>query len=101
MDKDQSRTAFTMKDLGKMDAATKDNAQPRPQPPIHIQHPRLAPPGMGGIRIDRMPPSPQSAKAPPSERPSLKREVGKPSEVKREFKSLVQPAPGKTHDRGR
>lgn len=83
-----------------MEAATKDNAQPQPKPPMHIQHPRLAPPGSVGIRLDRMPPPSQDNRA-PAKRPSLDREIGKPSEVHREFKPLAQKPLGKDHDRGR
>ncbi|MBX9660362.1 MAG: hypothetical protein K2X00_17530 [Nitrospiraceae bacterium] len=100
MDKDQSRTAFTMKDLNKMDAATKDNAQPQPKPPMQIQHPRLAPPGSAGIRLDRMPPPAQDNRA-PAKRPSLDRELGKPSEVHREFKPLAQKSPDMDRSRNR
>jgi hypothetical protein len=99
VDKDQSRTAFSMKDLNKMEEATKDNAQPQPKPPMHSQHPRLAPPGSVGIRLDRMPPPSQSNDKP--KRPSLDREVGKPSKVHQEFKPLVQKPPGKDLSRGR
>lgn len=83
-----------------MEAATKDNAQPQPKPPVHIQHPRLAPPGSAGIRLDRMRPPSQDNRA-PAKRPSLDREIGKPSEVHREFKPIAARIAdkGHTHDR--
>jgi hypothetical protein len=84
------------------DIRDKDNTQMQPKPPEQINHPRLAPGGSVGIRPNRMPPPPQAEKAAPSaQRPSLKREIGKPSDVHREFKSLVSKAPDKSQERGR
>lgn len=93
------RTSFTMKDIRKMEIADKDNAERRPRPPIHIQHPKLAPPGSVGIRLDRGPP-PQPARE-AAQRPTIKREVGKPSDINREFKPLAAKTPGKDLGRSR
>lgn len=72
----------------------KDNAQPRIKPPEIAQQPQhgLAPPGMSGIRTEkrfafRPPPAPEKAPFSPQ-----------PGNLKREFSSLVQKQPGKTHD---
>lgn len=72
----------------------KDNAQPRIKPPEIAKHPPpgLAPPGMSGIRTEkrfvfRPPPTPEKAPFSPQ-----------PGNLTREFKSLVQNQPGKTHD---
>ncbi|MBA4164473.1 MAG: hypothetical protein C0510_07565 [Erythrobacter sp.] len=99
MDRDQKRTSYSMDDLKTPNIRDMDNAQPRPKPPVHIDHPRLAPTGSVGIRLDRMPPPSQSHDKP--KRPSLDREFGKPSKVHQEFKPLAQKSPGKDHDRGR
>lgn len=77
-----------------------DNAQYRMPPPqnIRVPNPRLAPPGMSGIRV----PQPQMEmmrEAPQIRVPKPPREVGKPSEVNREFRSIATPSPDK--DRGR
>lgn len=73
-----------------------DNAQQRMPPPqnFRVPNPRLAPPGMSGIRV----PQPQMEmmrEAPPIRVPKPPREVGKPSEVNREFKSIVSEGPDK------
>lgn len=81
------------------DVRDKDNTQMQPKPPEQINHPRLAPGGSVGIRANRMPPPPQAEKAPPAQRPTLKREVGKPSDINREFKSLVSKVLDKGHHR--
>lgn len=94
MDRDSKRTSFSKDELKTPAIRDMDNAQPQPKPPVHINHPRLAPTGSVGIRIDRMPPPSQSHDKP--KRPSLDREIGKPSEVHREFKSLVS----KTTEKG-
>jgi hypothetical protein len=99
MDKGPQKTAFTMRDLRQAEVASKDNAQPRPQPPIHIQHPRLAPMGSVGVRVSQMPP-PANQHAPAvtaTKRPTLDREVGKPSEVNKEFKRLTRDPCDQTH----
>lgn len=67
-----------------------DNAQQRMPPPqnIRVPNPRLAPPGMSGIRA----PQPQMEmmrEPPPIRVPKPPREVGRPSEVNREFRSIV------------
>lgn len=95
----ERKTTFTLNDIRKMEVADKDNAGQQPKPPEHISHPKLAPPGMGGIRSARVP-TPQPAKD-AAKRPTLKREVGKPSAVHREFKPLAAKMLGKDHDRSR
>lgn len=72
------RTAFTMRDL--------DNAQPVIPPPrmMYLPNPRLAPPGMSGIRITIRPVG-QSVATKEREAPS------------RAFKPLVS-SPGKSRD---
>ena len=97
MDKGTQKTAFSMRDLRQAEVASKDNVQPRPQPPLHIQHPRLAPMGSVGVRVSQTPPTTQKAQA-PTARPTLNREVGKPSGVNKEFQPLAQKSVAK--DRG-
>lgn len=101
MNSDQKQTSFTIDDLQRQEAATKDNAQPRPQPPVYIRHPKLAPMGSVGIRLDRMPPPEQAREPVESKRPSLEREIGKPSNVHREFKGLASPDSSLHHSRSR
>jgi hypothetical protein len=98
MDHDR-KTAFSLSDLKKLDIADKDNVGRQPKPPEHIQHPRLAPRGMGGIKLDRMPPPQPSREA--AKRPTLTREVGKPSDINRAFKPIAAKTPGKDLGRGR
>lgn len=87
----QGKTSFTLRDL--------DNVAPRPAPPqnIRIDHPRLAPPGMSGIK-----PSIRPVLMPSLPKiPRQKIEPGLQGEAKRAFKSLVQSMPGKGHERDR
>ncbi|MFM9977230.1 MAG: hypothetical protein ACKVOP_04205 [Sphingomonadaceae bacterium] len=74
----------------------KDNAQPRIAPPqaVRTPHPQLAPPGMSGIKTT-------ARLGHAIEPPKLKRLEFQSGVTTREFKSLVQTPPGKTHDRGR
>lgn len=95
MDKSPQKTAFSMKDLQRAEIATKDNVERRPPPPIHIQHPRLAPTGSVGVRLNQTPPPIQKAQT-PAQRPTLNREFGKPSDVHKEFKGIA----GKTLAKG-
>ena len=100
MDKDR-RTAFSIADLSKThEIADKDNAKPVAPRPTHIRvpQPRLAPTGMGGIRVPQ-PRLEMMREAAQIRVPKPPREVGKPSEVNREFRSIVTPSPDK--DRGR
>lgn len=101
---DERKTSFRLGDLEKaspfgQQLRDKDNAQMRPKPPERIDNPRLAPGGSVGIRLNRMPPPATLEKAPPAQRPTLKLEVGKPSDINREFKSLVSKVPTKGHER--
>ena len=82
------------------DVRDKDNTQMRPKPPERIDHPRLAPGGSVGIRLNRMPQQAIPEKAPPN-RPTLDRKIGKPSEVHKEFKSIVTQSHDKGHGRER
>ena len=92
--------AFSLAHQPKPTIADKDNVQRQPKPPMHIEHPRLAPPGMAGVRSSRPPtlphPSNTQSQNPKltAQRPALNREIGKPSEVHREFKPLAQKPPG-------
>jgi hypothetical protein len=72
----------------------KDNVQTQPQPPAQIQHPRLAPPGMGGVRT-------AARMGLPIAPPKPKRLEFEAGETTREFKSLAPKTPSKGHDRGR
>jgi hypothetical protein len=71
----------------------KDNAQPRVPPPqqVRVPAPRLAPPGMSGIR----PVQPPKMMREPPKMPKPTRQVGKASEINKEFKSLVSKGPDK------
>lgn len=44
-----------------------DNVQPKPKPPMHIERPRLAPPGMSGVKpsasLYRQSPKPEKFKS--------------------------------------
>ena len=82
---DPDRTAFTLRDL--------DNAQPRPQPPrkVALPHPRLAPPGMSGVKSSEKLGLPRQ---PVNEAKRLPGEAGYTTRV---FKPLVQKTPGKAH----
>jgi hypothetical protein len=73
--------AFSLAHNPKPTIADKDNVQRQPKPPMHIEHPRLAPPGMAGVRSSRPPTLP------------LNREIGKPSEVNKEFKAIAEKTP--------
>lgn len=71
----------------------KDNAAPRIKPPEfeHLPHPRLAPPGMSGIKMGL--PAMERFGGQPSPKPPMKREHEPP---KRAFTSLVQSPPDKS-----
>ena len=101
MDRDSNRTSFSMKDLKPLNIRDKDNVQMQPKPPMHIQHPRLAPTGSSGIKLDRMPPPQQARQQEKPQRPSLDRELGKPSNVHKEFKPLAAKTPDKGLSKGR
>jgi hypothetical protein len=77
----------------------KDNAAPRIKPPelAHVPHPRLAPPGMSGIKMG-LPAMERSVGVPPLRHASKTKEEGR---AKKAFTPLVstQPTKGKSHDR--
>lgn len=74
----------------------KDNAQPRIVPPQQVRtpHPQLAPPGMSGIKTT-------ARLGHPIAPPKLKRLEFQSGVTTRDFKSLAQKPPTKTHERGR
>ncbi|MFZ5695162.1 MAG: hypothetical protein ACOY4N_05900 [Pseudomonadota bacterium] len=78
-----------------------DNTQQRMPPPqnIRLPNPRLAPPGMSGIRVPQ--PMEMGREASPIRVPKPPREVGKASDVNREFKSIVTERPDKGISRSR
>lgn len=84
----KSRTSFSATELSRESAQgdaplrDQDNTQMRPKPrAITLDHPRMAPPGMSGIKTyDRT-----NGLARSDKRPSLKKE---PSDARREFKEL-------------
>jgi hypothetical protein len=93
--------AFSLAHNPKPTIADKDNVQRQPKPPMHIEHPRLAPPGMAGVRSSRPPTLPhpsnthsQNPKPALAQRPALNREIGKPSEVNKEFKAIAEKTQG-------
>jgi hypothetical protein len=94
--------AFSWAHNPKPTIADKDNVQRQPKPPMHIEHPRLAPPGMAGVRSSRPPTLPhpsnthsQNPKPTLAQRPALNREIGKPSEVNKEFTAIAEKSPVK------
>jgi hypothetical protein len=101
----KDRTSFSAAELNREppqpDAPTlrdQDNVQMRPKPRgISLDHPRMAPPGMSGIKTgDRAVGLARSSALSdnrPADRPALSKE---PGEVRREFKGL---ASGQVKDR--
>ena len=92
----KSRTSFSAAELSRepaqRDASLRDqdNVQMRPKPRgISLDHPRMAPPGMSGIKTGE----PANGLARSDKRPSLRKE---PDDVRREFKGLCS-----TNDKGR
>lgn len=100
----KDRTAFSASELNREppqpDAPLRDqdNVQMRPKPRgISLDHPRLAPPGMSGIKTGDRAVGLARSEGRPADRPALNKE---PGEVRREFKGLC-PINGKGHDHER
>ncbi|MDJ0825075.1 MAG: hypothetical protein QNJ16_06175 [Rhodobacter sp.] len=72
----------------------KDNAQPRIKPPANANKPapRLAPPGMSGIK------GKQSKSTPAKEPPKKRFTLGKRGDLERSFRSVVKDSQSKRHD---
>lgn len=95
----KGRTSFpasALKSRGRETIRDQDNAQPRPRPPFALDHPKLAPKGVSGIKSsERLGLPPQLSK-----RPRLHHGLGKPSDVNKEFKSVAGPSKdkGQSHE---
>lgn len=93
----KDRTAFSAAELSReapppeAPLRDQDNAQMRPKPRgVSLDHPRMAPPGMSGIKTGNRAIEPARL----ADRPTLNKEA---SELRREFKGL---ASGQAKDRG-
>jgi hypothetical protein len=80
----KDRTAFSVSELkGDPSLRDQDNAQITPKPKaISLDHPRLAPPGMSGIKVGGL----ASGLSRSVDRPALNKES---HDVQREFKGLA------------
>lgn len=85
-------TRFTIRDL--------DNVKPTPAPPrgIHLDHPRLAPPGMSGIKRFRVAPANTEVTRDKTRDQTV---LGGQERATRAFKPLVAPSPAKSPERDR
>jgi hypothetical protein len=98
MDRKRPKKPFSLAGSKEPVVRDKDNAAPKIKPPeqTHLHHPRLAPPGMSGIRPT--PPMMERGIGQAAARPTLSKDDGGPA--KRAFKPIAKPTPEKDKGNG-